>query len=81
MRKSYAGFLTESEIDQVLKGTDFYFDAEDISERLDNMVEYQQTLLELQEQEFLDEINGFEDEDRDNDQPEIKVVKKKILPS
>lgn len=85
MRKSYAGFLTESEIDQVLKGTDFYFDADDISERLDNMVEYQQTLLELQEQEFLDEINGFEDESdeyRDNDQPEIKVVKKKkILPS
>ena len=35
--------------------------------------------------EFEDAINGFEDdsdEDRDNDQPEIKVVKKtKILPS
>ena len=85
IKETYAGLLTEQESQNVLNGQDYYFDKEELQERLENYYEYQETLRAIEEQEFLDEINGFEDEeseDRDNDQLEIKVVKKKkILPS
>ena len=34
MKKYYNGFLSESEIEQALKGTDFWFDADEVVERL-----------------------------------------------
>ena len=74
----YIPFISEQEMDDVMRGVDLWMTSDEVRERFESM-------RELQEQEFLDEINGFEeesDEDCDNDQPEIKVVKKKkILPS
>lgn len=40
VKSCYAGFLSDVEILKVLEGTDFYFDAEDILERLDRYVAY-----------------------------------------
>ena len=62
MRNRYAGFLTETEIDQVLKGADFYFDADSIAERLDKYSEYKQILMDIEMQEFEVELEATVDE-------------------
>lgn len=36
----YLGFLTPQELDDLIKGTPFYFDAEELEERLQNLTEY-----------------------------------------
>ena len=61
MRSRYAGFLTETEIDQVLKGADLYFDADSITERLNRYTDYKETLIELQLQDFVDETDDFDE--------------------
>lgn len=43
----YTGFLTEDEIEDVIKGTPFYFDAQQLAERLDNLSAYR---AEMEEQ-------------------------------
>lgn len=40
----YSGFLTEEEIEDVIKGTPFYFDADQLEERLANLNEYRQEM-------------------------------------
>lgn len=42
----YAGFLSESEIQQVLDGKDFWFEADELSERLTYFAEYRKALYE-----------------------------------
>lgn len=61
MRSRYAGFLTETEIDQVLKGADLYFDADSITERLNRYTDYEETLIELHLQDFVDETDDFDE--------------------
>ena len=46
VRDRYAGFLTEKEIENVLNGQDYYFDSEDIAERLETYTEFQQKKFE-----------------------------------
>ena len=36
----YSGFLSEADLEDVIKGTPFYFDADQLAERLENMYEY-----------------------------------------
>lgn len=38
--KVYSGFLSSDDLSDVIKGTPFYFDVEQIAERLDNLQEY-----------------------------------------
>lgn len=40
----YKGFLTDEELSDVIKGTPFYFDAENIADRLDALQEYRASL-------------------------------------
>lgn len=40
----YRGFLTEEELQDVIKGTPFYFDADQLEERLANLNEYRQEM-------------------------------------
>lgn len=40
----YSGFLSNEELSDVIKGTPFYFDAETIADRLDNLQEYRANL-------------------------------------
>jgi ATP-dependent protease ClpP protease subunit len=40
----YRGFLSTDELSDVIKGTPFYFDAENIADRLDNLQEYRASL-------------------------------------
>jgi ATP-dependent protease ClpP protease subunit len=40
----YSGFLSADELSDVIKGTPFYFDAEHIADRLDNLQEYRKSL-------------------------------------
>ena len=42
----YSGFLTVNEIEDVIKGTPFYFDAEELAERLDNLTAYREEVEE-----------------------------------
>lgn len=51
IRKNYAGFLTEDEINRALKGDDIYFDYEQIAEKLEAFREYREKL----EEEVVDE--------------------------
>lgn len=39
----YSGFLTEDELEDVIKGTPFYFDAGQLEQRLNNLTEYRQS--------------------------------------
>ena len=71
MRNRYAGFLTETEIENVLNGQDYYFDSEEIGERLESYTEFQQ-------KKFEDELEAFQKEQEDG---LTKKPKKKILPS
>lgn len=65
IKNTYVGFLTEDEISSVLDGQDYYFDADEIADRLDSYAEYHQKMFE-EEMERLSE-------------PEEPVVKKKKL--
>jgi len=40
----YSGFLSENELSDVIKGTPFYFDANDLEVRLDSLEEYRKNL-------------------------------------
>lgn len=40
----YSGFLTTNEIEDVIKGTPFYFDADELAERLDNLTIYREEM-------------------------------------
>lgn len=53
IKKCYTGFLSDAEVTKVLEGTDLYFDAEEILERLDNFVEhYRNTVVAQPEKEL-----------------------------
>lgn len=71
VRDRYAGFLTEKEIENVLNGQDYYFDSEEIAERLESYTEFQKKKFEA-------ELEAFQKEQEDN---LTKKPKKKILPS
>ena len=71
MRNRYAGFLTDVEIENVLNGQDYYFDSEEITERLENFTEFQNKKFEA-------ELEAFQKEQEDT---LTKKPKKKILPS
>ena len=75
VRNRYAGFLTEKEIENVLNGQDYYFDNEEIGERLETYTEFQQKKFEA-------ELEAFQKEQEDAlDGASTKPKKKKILPS
>ena len=75
VRDRYAGFLTEKEIENVLNGQDYYFDSEEIGERLEAYTEFQQKKFEA-------ELEAFQKEQEDAlDGVYTKPKKKKILPS
>ena len=75
VRDRYAGFLTEKEIENVLNGQDYYFDSEDIAERLESYTEFQQKKFEA-------ELEALQKEQEDAlDGAYTKPKKKKILPS
>ena len=75
VRDRYAGFLTEKEIENVLNGQDYYFDSEEIAERLETYTEFQQKKFEA-------ELEAFQKEQEDAlDSAYTKPKKKKILPS
>ena len=48
---TYSGFLTEEEIEQVLNGKEFYFEGDDLAQRLENLQAYRQELADEQEKE------------------------------
>lgn len=70
IRDAYEGLLTDQEIDNVLKGQDYYFDADELGERLENFTEFQQKKFEA-------ELEALQKESEDEQQ--TKKVKKKIL--
>lgn len=74
IRDAYEGLLTEQEIDDVLKGQDYYFDAEELGERLEAYTEFQQKKFEA-------ELEAFQKEQEDAIEGGVKPKKKKILPS
>ena len=74
IRDAYEGLLTEQEIDDVLKGQDYYFDAEELGERLEAYTEFQQKKFEA-------ELEAFQKEQEDTLGYGVKPKKKKILPS
>ena len=74
VRDAYEGLLTEQEIDNVLKGQDYYFDAEELGERLETYTEFQQKKFEA-------ELEAFQKEQEDVIEGSVKPKKKKILPS
>ena len=75
VRNRYAGFLTEKEIENVLNGQDYYFDSEEIGERLETYTEFQQKKFEAG-------LEAFQKEQEDAlDGAYTKPKKKKILPS
>ena len=74
VRDAYEGLLTEQEIDNVLKGQDYYFDVEELGERLETYTEFQQKKFEA-------ELEAFQKEQEDAYEGSVKPKKKKILPS
>lgn len=75
VKERYSGFLTESEIENVLNGQDYYFDAGEIADRLDTYTEYHQRMFEQEMEKMQSEILDGEGSETP------KTKKKKILPS
>lgn len=73
VKERYSGFLTEKEIENVLNGQDYYFDAEQIADRLDTYTEYHQKMFEQEMEKMQSE--ALEGEGTKTPK------KKKILPS
>jgi Protease subunit of ATP-dependent Clp proteases len=72
IRDTYKNFLTDEEIDQVLKGQDFYFEDYEINERLKNRNEIiTTTSLEDLDQQGQDAIDSLSDEEISE---EIKIL-------
>lgn len=51
LSETYAGFLTETEIAQLIEGKDFWFDAEEFGERFERRNEYFRRLMQADEEE------------------------------
>jgi len=47
----YSGFLSQDDLEDVIKGTPFYFDADQLAERLEKMYDYRQALVESSQEE------------------------------
>ena len=60
----YSGFLSLEDLEDVIKGTPFYFDADDIAERLEKMYAYRANKIE----ELFGEGEDFDDE------PEFNLI-------
>lgn len=71
LRKYYTGFLSDTEIDSVLKGEDIYLDSEEILERLEKYSDYQREMYEA-------ELEALQKEE-EAEQPTVKVKKKPLL--
>ena len=52
LHETYEGFLTASELQEVKKGVELWFDAEEIRERMKKRVKYLQTLLKKRERDM-----------------------------
>ena len=76
IKNRYAGFLSDVEIENVLNGQDYYFDAEEISSRLESYSAYHQEKF-MQEMEAL-EKELLEKEIPDNEKEE-PMFKKQLL--
>lgn len=70
IKETYAGLLTESEISNVLNGQDYYFDAEELMERLEKYSDYQREMYEAE----LEALQKEEEAEQSS-----KKAKKKIL--
>lgn len=71
IKNRYAGFLSDVEIENVLNGQDYYFDAEEISSRLESYSAYHQ-------EKFMQEMEALEKEIPDNEKEEV-MFKKQLL--
>lgn len=74
VRDAYEGLLSEQEINNVLNGQDYYFDADELGERLESYTDFQQKKFEA-------ELEAFQKEQEDALDCGVKPKKKKILPS
>ena len=74
IKNTYEGFLTDVEIQNVLNGQDYYFDAKEIEERLNSYTEYQQ-------EKFMQEMEEMEALDKEiiDEEKEENVYKKQLL--
>lgn len=56
VRTTYAGFLTEDEIERVIDGKEVYFEGEELAQRLSNYAQYRDAMREAyaQEEELVD---------------------------
>jgi len=52
IRETYAGFLSDTEITELLAGRQIYFDADDVRERLANREEFRIAEMEKEDEEF-----------------------------
>lgn len=57
VRNSYTGFLTETEIIDVLKGVELYFEGEELANRLESYAEYRDNMREAYLQEMQENID------------------------
>lgn len=55
IRDAYTGLLTDSEIDNVLNGQDYYFDADELGERLEVYIKFKQEKFEEEMEAFAKE--------------------------
>ncbi len=55
MRTTYAGFLTEEEIQRVIDGKEMYFEGDELAQRLSSYAQYRDALREaVAEEEGVD---------------------------
>ena len=72
VRDAYEGLLSEQEINNVLNGQDYYFDADELGERSESYTDFQQKKFEA-------ELEAFQKEQEYDIEGVVKPKKKKLV--
>lgn len=75
----YSGYLSEDELSDVIKGTPFYFSAEQISDRLESLTEYRKNqVCDCEECQAAQNLEGSGEEDFE-DMPTLDSIIEKAV--
>lgn len=62
VQDTYAGFLTQEEINRVIDGKDYYFEGEELATRLKAFAEYRDALRQAEREEDVEVVVDIEEE-------------------
>jgi ATP-dependent protease ClpP protease subunit len=81
LRRTYAGFLSPDEINALIDGKDFWFNAQEFVTRFDNRIEMMRVAIEAAQAEAVKMITDLDSEAEEEKlaPPKLKKLRKKVV--